>query len=198
MRRGRMPIEPSSTHMFWSSPTWGMEAASSKAPTAETSTASLVRTSSRHPPSSSSLSSVPDSRNASPSSTLSPVPLLAGRRLLEIGDQLGLAAAARHRIEHEARDDRKRRQQHQAGGENCRRNTRHDAQLEISHEDRNRQANGNDRERNAEPGEKSERPLRAVKTDDGGEDLQAIAPGAELRHRPLRARVVRRGDLGHR
>src|SRR5262249_19259856 len=46
-----------------------------------------------------------------PSSTLSPVPLLAGRRLLEIGDQLGLAAAARHRIEHEARDDRKRRQQ---------------------------------------------------------------------------------------
>src|SRR5947209_19295611 len=48
MRRGSTPSEPSITLMFWSSTIWWMWAPSSSAPIAETSTISLVRTSSRN------------------------------------------------------------------------------------------------------------------------------------------------------
>src|SRR5262249_14807977 len=77
-------------------------------------TVSLVRMSSRHPPQSSTWSSVPRSRNSSPPATLSPLPFLVGCRLPQVGDQLRLSAAAGHRIEHQTRDNREGRQQHQA------------------------------------------------------------------------------------
>src|SRR5262245_43914059 len=131
------------------------------------------------------------------SSTLAPAVLLAGRRLLQIGDQLYLPATAGHRIKDQACDDRERRQQHQAGGQNRSRNARYDAFLEVSHEDGNGETHRDDREHNAEPGKERQRPLRTVKVDDREQNSQAIAPGAELRSRSLRARVVRGRDLGH-
>src|SRR5262245_29573127 len=105
-------------------------------------------------------------------SNLPPIPLVAGGALLQIGDQLHLPAAARHGVEHETGNDRKEGQQHQAGREARRRNARNGTLLEIGHENRHGETDGNDGQRDAEAGEEGERPLRAVEVHDGGKDSE--------------------------
>src|SRR5271166_5342419 len=106
----------------------GIWAASSKALMPETSTASLVRTSSRNE----CLPMLP-----------APVRSHARRPLLQIGNELGFAPSARHRVEDETRNDRQKGQQHETGSENGRRNPRNDSLLEIRHENRDREHNRN-------------------------------------------------------
>ena len=137
IRRGRMPSEPSSTLMFWSSTRWGILAPVSNASTAETSTGSLARTSSRHTMSSSDVSG--GSPNAPSPSDFAPVHVIARRPVLQIGDQLHFPPPAGHRVEHQTCDDREERQQHEPGRQDRGRKPRHDALLEIGHEDRNRE-----------------------------------------------------------
>src|SRR4051794_40271801 len=192
-----MPSEPSSTLMFWSSTRWGILAAESNAWTAETSTASLARMSSRHTMSSSSDGSG-GSPNAPSPSDFAPVRVIAGRAVLQIGDQLHFPPPAGHRVEHQTCDDREKGQQHEPGGQDRGRKARDDTFLEISHEDRNRKDNGKERQSDAEGGEERQRPLRAVEPDDGQQDAQAIAPGAELRGRPFRPRKIGGRNLAHR
>src|SRR3954466_14315138 len=192
-----MPSEPSSTLMFWSSTRWGILAAESNASTAETSNASLARMSSRHTMSSSS-----DGSGGSPkcvvSSDFAPVRVIAGRAVLQIGDQLHFPPPAGHGVEHQTGDDREKGQQHESGRQDRGRKARDDAFLEIRHEDRNRKDNGKERQSDAQGGEERQRALRAEKPDDGQQDAQAIAPGAELRGRPLRPRIIRGRNLADR
>src|SRR5262245_46324733 len=121
-----------------------MWAASSRAWMAETSTTSLVRTSSRN------ASPLPAGAVDLKLLIRRPASLLRRRRLLQIGDQLHLPPPPGHRIEHETRDDREKGQQHEPGGQDCRRNARDDAFLEVGYEDRDRQHDRNGRQRDAE------------------------------------------------
>src|SRR5271166_3506657 len=130
----------------------GIWAASSKAWMAETSTASLVRTSSRN----GCLPMLP-----------APVRSHARRPLLQIGNKLGFPPAACDRVEDETRNDREKGQQHETGGENCRRNPRDDSLLEICHENRDREHNRNGRKHNADPGEEGQWSLRSIETCNG-------------------------------
>src|SRR5262245_1560257 len=97
MRRGRMPIEPSSTLIFPSSTTWRMFAPLSSASTAEINTALFVRTISR------TLGSL----------DLSSIPVFAGPPLRQIGKQPHLSPSARHGVKNEAAGDHQKCKQHQ-------------------------------------------------------------------------------------
>src|SRR5487761_1593680 len=111
MRRGKIPIEPSSTLMFRSTIKNSMSAPLSSASIAESTTALLVRTS---------------SRKAS-----APPPFFARRAQRQISEQFRLSAAARHRIEDQAAGDRQEGEQHQSGREYRGRQTRHQALLHV-------------------------------------------------------------------
>src|SRR5262249_30608938 len=113
-----MPIEPSSTLIFWSSTRCGIWAASSKACSAETRTASLVRTSSRRI-----------------FLQVSVIPVRARCLLLQIGDQLCLPSAPRDRIENKACHECERSQYHKTGREYRRRKPGNYPVLDISDED---------------------------------------------------------------
>src|SRR5262245_32222286 len=112
-----------------------MWAASSRAWIAETSTTSLVWTSSRN------ASPLPAGAVDLKLLIRRTASLLRRRRLLQIGDQLHFPPPPGHRIEHETRDGREKGQQHEPGGQDRRRNAQDHALLEIGHEDRERHHN---------------------------------------------------------
>src|ERR1700737_1244482 len=169
--------------MFWSSSTCGICAASNSAWMAETSTASLVRT---------------ISRKSFLQELATPLAVRARRPLLQIGDQLGFTPAAGHGIEHKARDEREEGQEHEARGQDCSRNPRHDALLEKRHKNRNREHDRNGRQGDTDRREEYQRTLRSIEPHDRREDAQPIAPGVQLRDRTLRTRVLGAQDLRYR
>src|ERR1041385_5149158 len=132
MRRGSMPMEPSSTLMFWSSTICGMFAPLSNASTAVISTASLVRTISR---------------------MILVARRIAGRAVAQISEQLDLAPSARDGVEHEPARESQQRRKHQAGRQDRSWETRHRPGLDKGNEDRDRQPDRYHRKRNGDRGE---------------------------------------------
>src|SRR5476649_1657206 len=130
-----------------------MAAPSRSAATAETKTASLVRTSSRK-----AVSLHGRLRPSRPPAVVIP----AGRLLRQIREQLHLAPALGHRIKNETRDHEKKRQQHQAGREDRGRKARYHALLQEGGENRDRQNDRDDGKHDADTAEEGERPLGAA------------------------------------
>src|SRR3974377_2340089 len=178
-----MPIEPSRTLIFWSSTMCGILAAFSKAWMAQTSTASLVRTS---------------SRNRCLPMLLSALWSPAWRALLQVGNKLGFPPAARDCVEDETGNDGKKGQQHETGGENCRRDPGDDSALDIGQKNRDRERNRSGRKHNAHAGKENQRSFRSVETHYGERNAQAVAPRVQLRSRALWPGIIGGLDLGHR
>ena len=116
----------------------------------------------------------------------------------QIGQQLHFAAAARHRVEHQPRRHRQHRHDHQAHRQHRGRQPRDEAFLEIGDDDRDREADRNQHQENADRREEPQRLFRPVKFQDGAENPKPVAPGVELADRAFRPRIIRRLDFGNR
>jgi hypothetical protein len=107
-------------------------------------------------------------------------PLFAGRPLRQIGKQLGLPASTRHGVEDQTSGDREKRHHHQPHRQDRGRQPRHQAGFQIRKQDRDREADRDQRQRDAERGEKTQRALGAIEPKDREQDAEAVAPGVEL------------------
>jgi hypothetical protein len=94
-----------------------------------------------------------------------PSTFLAGRPVRQIGEQFHLAAPARYGIQHQPNGDKQKCHQHQSSRQHRSRQPWHQTGLQIGDHDRDREADGSDRQRQGDPGEECQRPFGAIEPD---------------------------------